>query len=243
MSKPAMRVRVWSSMSLTVLLAVMLPAAVLAQDDTKRDAGEATSGMPPEVAAAQTFLFAAYPDLIERPLAITLHTTDDGVAVSVVEDVGPAGADEPRPPLLTASFVFDAGAQLRRFDAHGPLVNEEQTLALQDELVVNPRWIDSDADVALTRQGARSTFGTAFEPLHAGAARALEEQLGASRTAAPARFRWYQDGTDAQPIFRNRPAWVTEATRSGPDDAPVTYRFEYEPFGGRLIAVVREGGR
>ncbi len=66
--------------------------------------------------------------------------------------------------------------------------------------------------------------------------------MGASRTSAPARFVWYQDTSPGGPparAFRSRPARVTEAVAVGPNGESWMYQFEYEPFGGRLIAVVR----
>ena len=235
------RTRLCSLTALALLLVAISPYVAAAQGEGRTP--PTVLDMPPELRAAQTFLFAAYPELTDRPLAITLNRTDDGVAVSVVEDTGPVDSARPLPPLLTASFVYDADVQLQRYDAHGPLVHDDRNLALQDELLAHPRWIDSDADVWLTRQGARSTIGTAFLPPRPQAARALEQQLGASRTTAPPRFLWYQDGADAGPAFRARPAWVIDATRSGLDGESAVYRFEYEPFGGQLIAVVREGDR
>lgn len=229
-----------------LLLMLARPSDAAAQDvgrsDTRRD--QSRTGTPADVVAAQTFLFAAYPDLVGRSLLVTLRQEPDALLVSVVDESNAAPAAAPT-PLLVARFEYDAGARLRRYDGYGPLLSEARHLALQDQLLANPRWNDSDADAWLIQEGVTSTFGTTFAPARPDAARALEQQIGVSRTAAPARFLWYQAGTetDAKPAFRDRPAWVTEAAMPGPDGTDAVYQFEYEPFGGRLMAVTRKGGR
>jgi hypothetical protein len=61
-------------------------------------------------------------------------------------------------------------------------------------------------------------------------------------TAGASTFQWKGDGTRAAAAstFRSRPTWVQEATATGKDDEAVAYRLEYEPFGGRLVAVTRQ---
>lgn len=83
--------------------------------------------------------------------------------------------------------------------------------------------------------------------LSTGGVALIEQQLGASRAAGPTPFLWRMEGVEAKaeapPPFRSRPAWTTEAVAAGPNGEAVVYQFEYEPFGGRLIAVTRRGGR
>ena len=220
-------------------LTLCLPAGLAAQELERARPDE--RGMPADVRAAQTFMLAAYPDLIGRPLEVRLRREGAAVLVSVADLSVPAAPGTPPVPIVTARFDYDAGARLRRYDAYGPLLEEARNLTLRLQMAAHPRWIDSDADVALTRAGAASTFGTPFAP-NGGAAGVIEQQVGASRTAAPARFLWYGDtgaevGTAA--TFRSRPVWVTEATATGASGERLTYQFEYEPFGGRLVSVVR----
>jgi hypothetical protein len=66
--------------------------------------------------------------------------------------------------------------------------------------------------------------------------------LGTRVTAGASTFQWKGDGTRAAAAstFRSRPTWVQEATATGKDEGAVSYRLEYEPFGGRLVAVTRQ---
>ncbi|ODS53749.1 MAG: hypothetical protein ABS36_14120 [Acidobacteria bacterium SCN 69-37] len=176
-------------------------------------------------------------------------------------------------PILTARFEFDTDTRLRRYDAYGPLVHEAEALALQMQLLTNPRWHESDADAWLAPRGVASTFAPAPAAV-ATMARAVSEHLANAASprssaspsseprgpesapsseprgfslgeTAPARFAWLAAGTTAAggPVFRSRPAWVTTATVAGPDGPPIVYQLEYEPFGGRLIAVTSEEAR
>lgn len=233
----------------TLALAVVLlsaPAIALAQGseaDGRAPMPEGTEGTPEAVWQAQAFVLAAYPDLIDRPLAITLRQDADGaVLVSVAEDLAATSAEVPVPPLVTARVAFDADVRLTRYDAYGPLLHEAENLALQDQLIANPRWVDSDADVWLMRQGVRSTFGTALE-VAPEARTAVGAQLGTELVAAPTAFRWYQESSAAGRVFRSRPAWIAETSVRVSDGTTRVYELEYEPFGGRLIAVTTRGAQ
>lgn len=226
-------------------LAVGLPMSATAQDAARgRPTDTRGDGMPAEIKAAQAFILSAYPDLYGRPLEFTSRQDGDAAVLVSVADLSVARTPgQALPPLVTARVEYDTNASLRRFDAYGPLVEDARNLKLQEALMVNPRWIDSDADVWLMREGAPSTVGPVSPRVSPEATRTVEQQVGVTRSAA-AKFVWHQEGTEAAaPAFRSRPAWVTEATMTGPDGVPVVYQFEYEPFAGRLISVTQRGGR
>ena len=281
-----------------ILLAMLVatPTSAWAQEAPSGGGGAATRGdeaLPPDVLAAQDFLFAAYPDLQGRELDVTLRRDGGAILVSVVDRTAPnaepldPGRPAPEPPLseprgfslgetplpvpiLTARFEFDADTRLRRYDAYGRLVHEAEALALQMQLLTNPRWHESDADAWLAPRGVASTFAPAPAAV-ATMARAVSEHLANAASprssaspsseprgpesapsseprgfslgeTAPARFAWLAAGTTAAggPVFRSRPAWVTTATVADPDGPPIVYQLEYEPFGGRLIAVTSQ---
>ena len=93
-----------------------------------------------------------------------------------------------------------------------------------------------------TRAGAASTIGTSFGPAQPTAVAALERHVGVSRSNVSARFLWFQDtspGGAPSTTFRERPVWVTEGVAVGPRGESFAYQFEYEPFNGRLVGVVR----
>jgi hypothetical protein len=237
---------------LAVVMGLLLtPLGVQAQqtspEETQRETPARRGEWPIELTKVREFLFAAYPELIGRDLALTMRRENQAVLVSIVDQglgrdragVGPgdvAGASV-APPIVTARFEFGAGAQLRRFDGYGPLLHEGENLALQDELVKNPRWIESDADVWLTTRGATSTFA-APSPTVVTRTGAVAERM-AAQAVGGARFEWHTGHTSAAGgrVFRSRPAWVTEAVGVDANGAALIYQFEYEPFGGRLIAV------
>ncbi len=219
----------WGSPGVLAQEASRAPAV----SETRTDAGR----MPADIEAAHLFLWTAYPELLGR--ALTLHTRREGTTVLV--SVSEAGArDALAPPLVLARFDYDRDARLRRFDAQGPWVEDARHTALRDAVLSNPKWAESDADVALMRAGGASTVGTTFAP--GTAASAVEARMGAARTSGPAQFLWHQDASPGGPplrVFRMRPVWATDAVAVGPNGEAWTYRFEYEPFDGRLIAVVR----
>jgi hypothetical protein len=222
-----------ASLQLALALLLVSPVTLRAQEPA---AAPDTQGLPADILAAHTFLLAAYPDLVDRSLQVQARRDDDGVVVSVT-DLAEPRVDGVAVPLVTARFQFDSGARLRRFDGYGPLLREVENLALQDELVKNPRWIESDADVWLTQRGVPSTFAA---PSAAVASRTavIAERIGAQAVGG-GRFEWHTGHTSAAGgrVFRSRPAWVTEAVGVDANGAPLIYQFEYEPFSGRLIVV------
>jgi hypothetical protein len=223
----------------TLILVLMCPAVLGAQERAADSEGQ---GMPADIMAAHTFLLTAYPDLAGRPLQIQARRDGDGVVASVV-DLAASRADGAAPPLVTARFEFDRDTRLRRFDGYGSLLHEADNLALQQELIANPRWIESDADVWLTGRGAASTFAAPSGALD-GRSAAVAERIGAQLVAGT-RFEWHTGhlSKEGGRVFRSRPAWVTEAVAAAPDGTALIYQFEYEPFGGRLIAVSLQEAR
>ncbi len=216
------------------------PGLLVAQESARAQSQD--RGMSADLLAAQAFMLAAYPDLLGRPLELQLRREGNVVLVSVADASEARTPGASREPLVTARFDYDRDTRLQRFDAHGPWVEDERHAALRDAVLSNPKWAESDADVVLTRAGAVSMFDTTLRPVQPAAIAAVERQVGAREVGTPARFLWYQDASPGGPplaVFRTRPVWATEAVAEGPNGEAWTYRFEYEPFGGRLVTVVR----
>lgn len=231
---------------------VLTPLGVHAQtasDEARREPLVLRNGVPIELMKVRDFLFAAYPDMVGRDLALMMREEREALLVSVVDHaLGQAGPDGGpnqvgKAPIMTARFEFGADAQLRRYDGYGPLLHEAENFALQEALLTHPRWIDSDADAWLTTRGAASTFAAPSAAM-ASAANAVAERIGAQPVPA-VRFEWHTGPSTAAGgrVFRSRPAWVTEAVGVEASGVPVIYQFEYEPFGGRLIAVTLLGAQ
>ena len=148
--------RAWSLVVCSALLVVAMTATAFGETvvrDSPRPPAAAVT-MPPDILAAQTFLLTAYPDLAAQPLEITLKQIDGAVSVSVAfaTEIRDAG---PKEPVVTARFEYDAQTRLRRFEAKGSWLEDSRHDALRQQLLLNPRWADSDADVALIRARAR----------------------------------------------------------------------------------------
>ncbi len=59
--------------------------------------------------------------------------------VSVTDAAAPRASDAPPVPLVIARFGYDAAARLRRFDAHGPWVEDARHAQLREQVLSNPR--------------------------------------------------------------------------------------------------------
>ena len=145
------------------------------------------------------------------------------------------------PPLLAATFEFATDGGLRLFVAHGVLLDQQRNEALVDQLSAHPKWADSDAEVALMSMGGRSADGAVqAAPSEVGLA-ALARFLGAEPKVLGIRPNWRQDGVSDGPApFTSAPGWRTGITAKGRDGNVVSYRLDFEPFGGRLTSLVRE---
>ena len=102
---------------------------------------------------------------------------------------------------------------------------------------MRPGSTDRAADAELTRLGGTTTIGRTFVPAARAEDSRLAAHLGAGVAASQARFVWREAAPGAPPDGAIRAVWVVDVTT---DDGP--YRFEYEPVGGRLIGVARQGG-
>jgi hypothetical protein len=165
---------------------------------------------------------------------------EGGALLVSVADGALGVAGEPPPVLAAARFEYDANARLRRYDGYGPMLEETRNAELHQQLSANAQWFDSDADVWLKERGGSSTFESAPPSVDA-ATRQVAEHLGMPWVPGRPQFVWYAESqsVEAARAFRGRPAWTAEVAWVGPDGLTETYRLEYEPFGGRLISVVR----
>jgi hypothetical protein len=226
---------------MALALAVVAPPAASAQSSE-------ASRVPPDVRAAHELLFAAYPDLARRALAIHLKPDAGGVwLVTVDEVVAPSGpaADVATPAptavLLRARIAFDRANRLLSFDANGPYLFDRQNADLREAVAANPRWIESDADVHLMRMGAEPTVGRAFASEAPPDGPGVGRHLGSQVSAGGGVFQLRAAGPRAGETPQVAAVWVVEAQATDAEGRAATYHLSYEPIGGRLVRITRVG--
>lgn len=213
----------------------------LAQQAERTARPSATGGTPAAVRAATEFLFAAYPELGGRALEIQVKPEGTEWLLSLAEGPGgaqsPSAASEPRPVLLRGRIAFDRQGRIAHYAADGPYLWDLHNATLREWVRTRPGSTEGDADAELIRLGGATTIGRTFVPGARAEDSRLATHLGAGVAASQARFVWREAAPGAPPEGAIRAAWVVDVTT---EDGP--YRFEYEPVGGRLIGVMRQGG-
>jgi hypothetical protein len=221
-----------SSVCLTLVLVVAGPVALRAQ-------GGGRSPVPAEVSAAMEFVLLAYPDLMTRPVNVTVNVAGRTVAVTV-SDAPTSASATPREPLLQAAVTWAEGGELETYAATGVLVERTRNEALVKTLAEHPDWTDSDADAALQAMGGRPSTGAApTSPMDD--ASKLDRFVGSdARKVGDSTLRWRPSKNGgASERFAAVPGWTTEVTARKRDGTAVAYRLVFEPFGGRLVMVTQ----
>jgi hypothetical protein len=200
------------------------------------------ASMPRDVLAAQQFVFDAYPDLLTRAVTVQLRSVNGQIVVSVADTQTGTDPQAAPPALVNAIVEFDTAGQLRRYQASGALLDQTRNDLLRKQRLEHPDWSDGDLDAWLATAGGTSTRGTPPTSVlaAAGPAQRWRRFLGSDAAAAGAAFRWKADRAAAGPSATDAPAWLVNATAAGPKGEALHYQLAYEPFGGRLIAVVRQ---
>jgi hypothetical protein len=213
--------------------------------DPKAGTGDA---MPAAVVAAQDFLLTTYPELAEHQLAMFIRVDGDVVLASIEDAAASpshdktvaAVADRPA-PLIVATLAFDAQGQLLRYAGHGALLEETRNKQLLTQIKDHPTWQDSDLDAWLIEAGGPTTVtGTPPAAVSRAATQPWQTFLGRAAKADRTTFEWKRDATAPAVASTGAPAWITETTATGKDGKTLRYRLEFEPFGGQLVAVVRQ---
>lgn len=196
---------------------------------------------PAHVLAAQAFLLLAYPDLVNRPITMTMQPQGSGLVVSV-ED-----ADDPlqRPrgavpsPVVVAAMEFTASGQLRSFAASGALVNDVANRALRDQLLEHPEWTEAQAASWLRANGAAAVQSAPDDVTRLTSPR-WQAFLGTNVQTGASAFAARESSSQGQPpVWRPRPGWEVQVSATASAGA-ASYRLVFEPFGGRLVAVTRQ---
>ena len=112
------------------------------------------------------------------------------------------------------------------------------------QATTHPEWGESDLDAWVTTTGGRTTVtGVAPSEVQDSTTRSWRGVLGANVATGTPAFRWKappdQKGVARIPSTGN-PAWTVSATATAANGATLRYVLEYEPFGGRLVAVSRQ---
>ena len=191
-----------------------------------------------DVQAAQALLVLAYPELLDRPVTFRFVATDGGLRVRVAEAVDPlaAPAGEAQPDLVEVVVEFGSDGQLARFRAEGALVSSPARDALSAAMQAHPRWTEEERDTRLAALHAAHPRGGPFD-VRLDVAR-WARFLGANAHAAAAAFDWGATGPPDSPS--DGPRWVAHLTSTGTGGRPAQYRLDFEPLGGRLVAITRQ---
>jgi len=194
--------------------------------------------VPPDVQAAQALISLAYPELRDRSLTLHFTAADGGLRVRVAEAVNPvsAPAGVVVPDLVEATVQLGADGRLVRFRAEGVLVASAARRALALALRAHPQWTEAERQARLMALGARQVPPGRFDA-RLDLAR-WARFLGASALISAAAFQW---GASAPPDNSPPgPTWVASLTAASGDGRTLRYRVEFEPLGGRLVALTRE---
>ena len=200
------------------------------------------------VLAAQDFLLATYAELANRQLTLSFRVDGDVVlasiedaAVSTSHDKTVAAVAEPPVPLVVATLAFDAQGQLTRYAGHGALLEETRNNQLLAQIKAHPEWKDSDLDAWLIEAGGPTTVtGVPPQAVSRAATQPWQTYLGRASRADRTTFQWKRDAQTPALASTGAPAWITEATATSKDGTALHYRLEFEPFGGQLVAVIRQ---
>lgn len=243
--RPSIRRQLAVGLGACVVALSLAPPAAAQQVDPQVETSAVTAtravrgGVPAEVLAATNFLYVVYPDLVGRPLTLTINPAGGRVAISVADTVDALAAkDRPAPePLLTAEIVFTKTGTLASYAAQGALVERTRNEAFAQTLHAHPGWTESDAEVALLEIGGRPR--TASTPLGSLDRAKLAQFVGAvTAEASSLRLRSVDDAGSAGPVVA--PGWITAVQTTAADGTITRYRMVFEPFGGRLVLVTRE---
>ena len=193
-------------------------------------------------------MLTTYAGVAHRQL--TMHLRVDGdVVLASIEDAAvstshdktvAAVADRPA-PLIVATLAFDAQGQLERYAGHGALLEDTRNTQLLTQIKDHPEWKDSDLDAWLIGAGGPTTVtGTPPAAVSRAATQPWQALLGSGAKAERTTFQWKRDAKTPAVASTGAPAWITETTATGKDGKTLHYRLEFEPFGGQLVAVVRQ---
>jgi len=244
------------------ILGLALATPALAQTGGKAEAPKPR--VPAAVSAAHQFVLSAYPDLLTRAVSVTLTSLADGQIVVAVTDAAPTTGKAPAPaPLVSALVAFDAGGRVKTFAATGTLLEDARYGQLQQQLAAHPEWRDADKDAWLQAAGGPSTNRRNAPTVAALGNDAVRTFLGDAVLTEDAAFHWTGVRTSvkvegpplkkrvsataivlpeklpAPPPLAIKPVWVVEVAANAGSSQQTRYQLEYEPFGGRLVSVVR----
>lgn len=219
-----------------VLVVMLRPMPAMAQTaaagaDAGRAQGRASgpAQVPTEVRAATEFLFVANPDLLQRPIAMTANPTGGRVIVTVRDGTPSAGR---APTLLGAVFEFLATGELKSYVASGELLEQARNEAVRQSLRAHPGLTPLQllsAVRSIETPAAPATTAGAIDPARWSRFVGTNPQVGAAKGAVTAR----PGSVDSPDVVRDLQATARDGTAAA-------YRLQYEPFGGRLVAVVRQ---
>jgi len=223
-----------------VCAGVTVVAAPQSKPDRTVSASRGDVTVPVDVMRAQEFILTAYPELRARSVQISVRADAKTLLTSVVEAVNPLlrKRTERLETLVDAQITFAADGLLQSYVADGAWLNSTQNRQLIDVLREQRLTTDRAAADWLTAVGAVPTRTGAIEKASDLAKPVWSAFLGEGSTASASRFVW-RDGVEKN-AESARPGHVVEVTSASRAGKPVRFRCEFEPIGGRLVAVTRQ---
>jgi hypothetical protein len=259
----------WTSRGCAGHLSRVLVAAAIVAGTAPAVRGQASetsgSGLPLNVAVAQQFVLAAYPDLRGRAVQMLAVPAGQTVVVRVIDP--PARFEDGRTvvPLVEATVGFDAAGEIVGYQATGVLLDSIRHDQLWEQVRVHPEWTAADVEGWMVGVGGPPTVGRSAPGAEALDSAPWRRYLASTLAAQGSRFRWRADGaadtaappvavgdlrahgvtppasmTAAPPLLTVKPVWRVDAVGTSPQGQPIRYRLEFEPFGGRLVGAVRQ---
>lgn len=144
--------------------------------------------------------------------------------------------------VLNATAYLDTADLLVSYVANGSAVRALDNSQLSSVLLQNPSWTDEQATRWLAGRGPAISAAELASRLAGVNMASFKSFLGKQVAFAPPVLLWRQDRPDSAGTltpFRAKPVWAVEARALLPNGREASYRVEFEPFVGHLVAVLR----
>jgi hypothetical protein len=195
-----------------------------------------------ELQHAQRFISSAYPELSNKPLAITLEKSAAESAIRVAEARSLAQMLSSVVPevLLEGKLTLSSNGRVTNFAGAGAATELVKNTALRQEMTSKEGWTDSQLKRLLT---SSARFGPdRFLEIHQRInLDRWTSVLGQAVVMREVRFQWRESlPRRGGRQMASKPGWLVRASAIASDGRAVTYRLLFEPFSGNLIEIVEE---
>jgi hypothetical protein len=193
--------------------------------------------VPQPVRDAMAIAAAIYPELASRQQHVVVN---DGAQVRLDFQEAVTLGIGPQPPIaaptLSTVIAFDERGEWLSLDSYGSHVRSDDYIALQRQVKTRP--FQSAAEAQGWLRGRQAQYGpdrapAMIDPANSGWRHAVKAEV----TVQAGGFQWV-DAATGNP----HPGWVMYLSHTaGAQGRRSTYQVLLEPFGGRVVRVIREG--